>query len=70
LISANSRFRDGHKYQGFLGWVNSWFLGMVFFYMTLTYGLVAAIAVHFLYDMIIFLVIYIDMVIERARGRR
>ncbi|MEZ4490790.1 MAG: hypothetical protein R3F51_24700 [Cyanobacteriota/Melainabacteria group bacterium] len=70
LISANSRFRDGHKYQGFLGWVNSWFLGMVFFYMTLTYGLVAAIVVHFLYDMIIFLVIYIDMVIERAQGRR
>lgn len=70
LIAANTKFRDGHKYQGFLGWLNSWFLGMFFFYMTLNYGLLSAIVVHFAYDMVIFLVIYIDMVIERAQGRR
>jgi len=69
IISANAFFRDGHKYQGLLGWVNSWFLGMFFFYMMFTYGLPAAILVHFLYDLLIFSVVYIDRVIERAQGR-
>lgn len=69
IISANAFFRDGHKYQGLLGWVNSWFLGMYFFYMMFTYGLPAAILVHFLYDLLIFAVVYVDRVIERAQGR-
>jgi len=69
IISANGFFRDGHKYQGALGWINSWFLGMYFFYIMFTFGLPAAILVHFLYDMIIFAVVYIDLAIERAQGR-
>jgi hypothetical protein len=69
MIAANAFFRDGHKYQGALGWINSWFLGMYFFYMMLTFGLPAAILVHFLYDMLIFTVVYIDRAIERASGR-
>jgi len=56
VLSANAGFRDGHKYQGILGYVNSWFLGMVFFWLMFTYGLLAAILVHFLYDLIIFAV--------------
>jgi hypothetical protein len=69
IIMANAFFRDGHKYQGLLGWTNSWFLGMYFFYMMFTYGLPAAILVHFLYDMLIFAVVYVDRAIERAQGR-
>jgi len=68
LLGANSSFRDGHKYLGFFGYVNSWFIGMFFFYLLFTYGLVAAILVHFLYDFAIFTVRYIDQVIERAQG--
>ncbi len=51
LLAANARFRDGHKYQGPLGVVNSWFMGMYLFYIALNYGLVAAILAHFLYDL-------------------
>ena len=68
MIATNSFFRDGHKYQGVFGWTNSWFGGMFFFYLMFTYGLLAAIAVHFLYDFLIFLVRYIDAAIERAQG--
>lgn len=59
LIATNARFRDGHMYQGLLGFINSWFLGMIFFYVMFVYGLPAAIAVHFLYDMLIFATIYL-----------
>jgi hypothetical protein len=41
---------------------------MFFFYLMFTYGLVAAIVVHFLYDALIFFVRYLDEVIERAQG--
>lgn len=68
LLAANAKFRDGHKYLGFIGLVNSWFIGMFFFYLMFKYGLLAAIVVHFLYDLFIFIVRYIDCVIERARG--
>lgn len=55
IVSANLFFRDGHKYQGFLGWTNSWFIGMVFFWVMFTFGLVPAMLVHFLYDLLIFI---------------
>ena len=54
LVSANAFFRDGHKYQGIVGIVNSWFLGMFFFYLMLNYGLPAAILIHSLYDAVVF----------------
>lgn len=54
LIYSNAFFRDGHKYQGTLGWINSWFIGIVFFWVAFNYGLVTAMAVHFLYDFTIF----------------
>jgi len=64
LLAANNAFREGHRYQGFFGYVNSWFMGMVFFYFTFTYGLVAAIVVHFLYDLVVFATVYADMKFE------
>ena len=54
IISANGDFRDGHRYLGPLGYVNSWFLGMYFFWVVFNYGLIAAIIIHFLYDFFIF----------------
>lgn len=54
MLYANAFFRDGHKYQGFFGVLNSWFLGMFFFYIMLHHGLPAAILVHFLYDVVVF----------------
>ncbi len=54
MLMANAAFRDGHKYQGWFGILNSWFLGMFFFWMLFTHGLLAAILVHALYDIIVF----------------
>lgn len=68
MLSANALFRNGHAYQGCLGWINSWFMGMAFFWIMLTYGLPAAILVHFAYDMLIFCLLYVDCAIERAQG--
>jgi hypothetical protein len=54
IVSASVSFRDGHKHLGVFGWVNSWFGGMVMFYLVLNYGLVTAIVAHAVYDAIIF----------------
>jgi hypothetical protein len=54
ILTANAWFRDGHKASGFLGWVNSWCLGMVLFHCAFTYGLLPAIIVHALYDVCVF----------------
>ncbi|GEM_PF-892202 len=69
IVSANGLFRDGHKYLGPVGFVNSWFIGMFMFYLLQEYGLPACILCHFVYDLLIFAVRYIDMFIERMLGR-
>ncbi len=68
LISVNGRFRDAHAYQGIFGIINSWFLGMFFFYLMFNYGLIPAIFVHFLYDMLIFATHYVDAIITRVKA--
>lgn len=68
MLSTNAFFRDGHKYLGLLGFVNSWFIGMYCFWIMFHYGLLAAIIVHFLYDLLLFVIRYLDMVIERSLG--
>ncbi len=52
-IAANSKFRDGHKYQGLTGLINSWYAGMILLYATITYGLWTAVVIHALYDVIV-----------------
>lgn len=65
ILAALAQFRDGHKYLGIIGFINSWYIGLFLFYIMLTYGLVPAIIVHILYDMIYFFVRYLDCVLER-----
>ena len=68
IISTNGKFRDGHQYLGFLGYVNSWFLGMYFFWVVFNHGIIAAIIIHFLYDLFIFLTAGIGaMIVGRRR---
>ena len=68
LMSSNSMFRNGHRYLGWFGFINSWFIGMFMFYLLFKYGLVACIVVHFVYDLLIFFVRYVDKFIERSFG--
>jgi hypothetical protein len=50
-ISANAKFRDGHKYQGPKGLLNSWVIGMVLINAMINHGLVIAIVIHAIYDL-------------------
>lgn len=68
MLTTNAFFRDGHKYQGPIGWINSWFMGMILFWVMFQYGLPVAILVHFTYDFLIFAVHYADAAMERAQG--
>ncbi len=68
LLATNALFRDGHKYLGWIGWINSWFIGMFLFWIMFRFGLPAAILVHFLYDLIIDLIRYAKGVLGRAAG--
>jgi hypothetical protein len=67
VISANSNFRDGHRYLGWLGYVNSWFLGMYFFWVMFTYGIIAAIFIHFLYDFCVFAAAAVATAVAKER---
>lgn len=68
ILSANALFRNGHKYLGPVGILNSWFIGMFMFILLFKFGLLACILVHFLYDFLIAFIRYVDMVIERKLG--
>lgn len=59
VVATTGKFRDGHEYQGVFGWTNSWFLGLYFMYVMFHYGLPAAMAVHFVYNMTIFFWMYV-----------
>lgn len=56
ILSAAAEFRRRHEYLGLFGWINSWFVGMVMFYLVFNYGLLTAIAAHVIYDAIIFVI--------------
>lgn len=65
LISSNWQFGQGHTYQGCLGWLNSWIIGMLMFYFVFNFGLLFAMAIHALYDIVITLIIGVDAQLER-----
>ena len=64
-IVANAWFRDGHKYQGLVGFFDSWVLGFVFLYAMFTYGLMTAIVLHGLWNTLIALLGYVFAKVSR-----
>lgn len=54
IVFAAGRFRKAHTHLGLLGLVNAWFMGMVLFWLLFNYGLLAAIAAHVIYDVVVF----------------
>jgi hypothetical protein len=52
MLASNGRFRNGHLYQGIIGWIWSWYMGMFLFLVMFEHGLPAAIAVHVVYNLI------------------
>lgn len=59
MILTNASFRDGHQYQGCLGWLNSWFIGMFLFWITFNYGLICAILIHVFYNFLVSVIIFL-----------
>lgn len=58
-LDANVWFRNGHKYLGLVGIINSWFIGLYFLCVMFTQGLIVAIIVHALYDIVVFSTEYV-----------
>lgn len=58
-MSANVDFRDGHRYQGLLGWLNSWTIGYILLHAMMNHGIVVAIIVHALYNFCISVISYV-----------
>ena len=51
---SNAKFRDGHKYQGPAGMMDSYVFGIYMYYIAFTYGLLYAIVVHAIFDAVLF----------------
>ncbi|WP_336208880.1 hypothetical protein [Nonomuraea sp. LPB2021202275-12-8] len=52
MLTSNGRFRNTHGYQGILGWIWSWYMGMFLFLVMFEYGLVAAMAIHIAHNLV------------------
>lgn len=70
ICHSNLKFREGHSYQGTIGYINSWYLGFYFFWLTLHYGLPIAIVAHSCYNLTVYGVCYVDSVIERRQNHQ
>ena len=67
VLWSNAKFRDGHKYQGPSGMLNSYIIGIYMFYVAFTHGLLYAIVLHVLFDMTIFWSEHVCQVIKNRR---
>ena len=68
IITANGQFRNGHAYQGLFGFTLSWFFGMYMFWIMFHFGLPAAILIHFLTDLCVFMTVWVDAFFEKRNG--
>lgn len=57
IVSSSNKFMDAHKGNGLLGYINSWFFGLLCFWLVFNYGIVTAIVVHILYDIVVFMTV-------------
>jgi len=51
MVLSNLTYRDGHKYQGLIGWINSWYVGLVLLSAMVHYGFFTALVIHILYEL-------------------
>jgi len=53
IVSGSNKFMDAHKNNGVLGYINSWFFGLLCFWIVFNYGIFTAIIVHVVYDIVV-----------------
>jgi hypothetical protein len=67
ILWSNAKFRDGHKYQGPAGMLNSYVVGMYMFYITFTHGLLYAIVLHVMFDAVLFTSEHVCQIIKNRK---
>ncbi len=67
ILWSNAKFRDGHKYQGPSGMLNSYVIGIYMFYVAFTHGLIYAIVLHVMFDAVLFTSEHLCQVIKNRR---
>lgn len=68
VMWSNVKFRAGHKYQGIGGVLHSHVFGFYMIYIAFTFGLLYAIVIHFMVDLLIFLSEHVVQIIKN-RGK-
>ncbi len=66
IVSVNWNFGKGHGYQGLIGLVNAWIIGMIMFWVTFNFGFPVAVMIHAGYDVLINLIVAGDAAAELA----
>ena len=64
-IAANAWFRDGHKYQGWFGVLDSWMFGFVAIYAMMTYGLLTALTLHMAWNTQVYVIRYLKRKVQQ-----
>jgi len=67
MVISNLTYRDGHKYQGLVGWINSWYVGLVLLSAMVHYGFFTALLIHLLYELEFIAVGYVFRKFQLAR---
>eukprot|EP01087_Luapelamoeba_hula_P014215 TRINITY_DN4129_c0_g1_i1.p1 TRINITY_DN4129_c0_g1~~TRINITY_DN4129_c0_g1_i1.p1 ORF type:complete len:524 (-),score=68.00 TRINITY_DN4129_c0_g1_i1:117-1688(-) len=70
MILSNITYRDGHKYQGLVGWINSWYVGLVLLSSMVHYGFFTAIVIHLLYEIQFTAIGYLFCTLGWSRGSK
>ncbi len=65
VLLSNWKFQEGHLYQGPMGFVFSGIGGIVFFRAMFSFGLPLAMLAHVLFDIMVFLMVTADVIIEQ-----
>lgn len=68
FLLSNFKFQQGHLYQGLTGFIFSWFGGFFFARVFFQYSLFYAIVIHFLFDFMVFMMLFADLWIESKIG--
>ncbi len=66
LITSNWNFGIGHAMHGPIAWIDAWIFGMIMFFFTFHFGLLFAMLIHALYDIVLNTIVYIDAKVELA----
>ena len=67
VIVSCHNFQKGHAHQGTIGYLNSWFMGMCFFWVMFNHGIIVAMLAHVIYDIVVFSTLYTMMAIREQR---